>query len=261
MRDYGIDKGLIEFRDDSKRDQRGWSKGFWGFRKMFRDYLTKLNVAFYDMCCPAATTAGIFPVRYNLNTETLERFNPLTGDEGGWQGVFQTAGAFDSVELADGTVGDLAIKFGNDGNNGLYGVSDTVLGVAVEGAQVATFGTTNMSVNGVANLAGTMFAGFYPTATQQNITAGTGGAINVTSFLTTINTDAGGDAFTMAAGTLVGQRKRIRLVADGGGDGVVTPTSLSGGTTITFNDAGDVVDLIWNGTNWFVIDNSGATVA
>jgi hypothetical protein len=75
MRDYGIDKGLVEFRDDSDRKQRGWSKGFWGFRKMFRDYLTKLNVAFYDTCCPAASEENVYPVRYNASLERLEYFN------------------------------------------------------------------------------------------------------------------------------------------------------------------------------------------
>jgi hypothetical protein len=75
MRDYGIDKGSVRYLDDSKRDYRGWSKGFWGFRKMFRDYLTKLNVAFFDECCPAATEEGMFPVRYNELLGRLEYFN------------------------------------------------------------------------------------------------------------------------------------------------------------------------------------------
>ena len=75
MKDYGLDKGLIQFRDDSDRKQRGWGKGFWGFRKMFRDYLTKLNVIFHDECCPATSEEGIYPVRYNANLQRLEYFN------------------------------------------------------------------------------------------------------------------------------------------------------------------------------------------
>lgn len=75
MRDYGIDKGFVQFRDDSKRDQRGWGKGFFGFRKMFRDYLTKLNVAFFDECCPAASEENMYPVRYNALLQRLEFFN------------------------------------------------------------------------------------------------------------------------------------------------------------------------------------------
>lgn len=142
MRDYGIDKGLIEFRDDSARNQRGWKNGFWGFRKMFRDYLTKLNVAFYDTCCPAATTDDIWPMRFNSGTGDVQRFDGTT-----WVAISENDGEFGAISVDDGLVSDLAIKFGNDGNNGLYGVSDTVLGVAVEGAQVATFTTTGMTTN------------------------------------------------------------------------------------------------------------------
>jgi hypothetical protein len=65
----------------------------------------------------------------------------------------------------------------------------------------------------------------------------------------------------LANGTQIGQLMLIRLVADGGGDGVITPASLSGGTTITFNDAADEAELLWNGTAWVVIKNLGVTVA
>ena len=107
----------------------------------------------------------------------------------------------------------------------------------------------------------TLYGGFYPGGAIQNITAGTGGAINVTSYFTTLNTDAGGDAYTLANGTVSGQLKKIYLLVDGGGDAVITPTSLSGGTTITMNDANDYVVLIWNGTAWVVIENIGSTIA
>jgi len=42
------------------------------------------------------------------------------------------------------------------------------------------------------------------------------------------------------------------MIVDGGDD-VVTVTSLSGGTIITFADVGDVAELMWNGTNWIAI--------
>lgn len=124
-------------------------------------------------------------------------------------------------------------------------------GVTVDGANIKDGGIT----------ANSMIAGFYPQGVTNNITAGTGGAISVTNYFTTINTDAGGDAFTLANGTQIGQLKLIRLVADGGGNGVITPTSLSGGTTITFDDAADEAELQWNGTAWVVIKNLGVTVA
>jgi hypothetical protein len=187
-----------------------------------------------------------------------------------------------SIALNDGLVSNLAIKIGADQNNGLYGISDTQLGIAVEGVlvgganttglftgniaeQVTNAGVTVDSVllkdGGVSNSAGTIFAGYYPLAVQDNITAGTGGAIVVTNYLTTINTDAGGDAFTLADGTQIGQLKKILLVADGGGDGVITPAHLTGGTTITMDDAADYVILIWSGTSWSALENSGCIIA
>ena len=76
MKQQGIDKRLVQTRDTSSRNQRGWTKNFWDFRKMFWDYLKKLNVTFYDACCPtAAEDEGAFPVRYNTLLERLEYFN------------------------------------------------------------------------------------------------------------------------------------------------------------------------------------------
>lgn len=77
MKDKGLDKGIIKELDDSKRSQFGRSKSFFGFRKMFRDYLTKLHVAFYDTCCEAASESGIYPVRWNESLSRLEKFDGL----------------------------------------------------------------------------------------------------------------------------------------------------------------------------------------
>lgn len=124
-------------------------------------------------------------------------------------------------------------------------------GVAVDGVSLKDGGVG----------ANSMFAGFFPITAQNNIAAAAGGAIAVTNYLTTINTDAGGDAFTLANGAQIGQLKKILLVVDGGGDAVITPVSLTGGTTITMNDAADYVILIWTGTAWVAIENSGSTIA
>lgn len=39
-------------------------KNYYALRKLFADYLTKLNVPFYDTCCPTASTPDSFPIRY-----------------------------------------------------------------------------------------------------------------------------------------------------------------------------------------------------
>ena len=103
---------------------------------------------------------------------------------------------------------------------------------------------------------------FVPAVAQQSLAAG-GGAVNITSYYTAGASDAGGDAWTLADGSHVGQLKKVQLITDGGGDAVLTPSNLSGGTTITFADAGDFAVLIWNGTDWVAIelgnDADGAT--
>jgi hypothetical protein len=88
------------------------------------------------------------------------------------------------------------------------------------------------------------------------------GAINVTSYYTAWTTTGASQAGTLANGTFPGQKKKIQLIVDGG-DGVLTPVELAGGTTITFADAGDFVILRWDGAEWNVIergnDADGAT--
>ena len=81
---------------------------------------------------------------------------------------------------------------------------------------------------------------------QQVINAN--GAITLTELntaLTSVTTT--GVAFTLADGTFPGQTKRIQLVADGGSDAVVT---FNTDATVTFDDLGDVAELVWNGSDW-----------
>jgi hypothetical protein len=85
------------------------------------------------------------------------------------------------------------------------------------------------------------------------------GAVDLVTGVTEITT-TGAQAYTLADG-VVGQLKVITMVVDGG-DATLTPATLNGASTITFNDAGDTVLLVYVTTlGWTVISNSGATVA
>ena len=102
----------------------------------------------------------------------------------------------------------------------------------------------------------------FPIAAQQALSGA--GAVDLASYYTawtTVGSD-GADAGTLADGLFYGQRKRVQLIVDAD-DGVLTPVNLSGGTTITFADAGDFAELVWNGTEWVAIqlgnDADGAT--
>ena len=88
------------------------------------------------------------------------------------------------------------------------------------------------------------------------------GAINITSLATTFTSTATGNALTLADGAQ-GQLKTIIYVAEaaGGDTGVLTPSNLGSGTTITFNAVGDSVTLQFAGTDWWVVGFRGAVVA
>jgi hypothetical protein len=88
------------------------------------------------------------------------------------------------------------------------------------------------------------------------------GAVNITSLATAFTSTATGNALTLADGAQ-GQLKTIIYVAEaaGGDTGVLTPTNLGSGTTITFNAVGDSVTLQFAGTDWWVVGLRGAAVA
>lgn len=101
---------------------------------------------------------------------------------------------------------------------------------------------------------GSTVAPVLPIAASQALSGA--GAINITSYYTAWTTTAA-NAGTLANGAQKGQLKKIQLIVDGG-DGTLTPTSLSGGTTITFADVGDYAVLAWNGTAWVAIELGNA---
>lgn len=87
------------------------------------------------------------------------------------------------------------------------------------------------------------------------------GAVNVTTGTTAFTSTGTGNALTLADG-VAGQFKTIIYVAEGAGTdtGILTPTNLGGGTTITFNAVGDAVTLQFVGSDWWVVGLRGAVV-
>jgi hypothetical protein len=91
------------------------------------------------------------------------------------------------------------------------------------------------------------------------------GALDLNADIHIVKT-TGAATGTLAAGKFDGQKKTIVLRADGG-DYVLTPVAVAGGTTLTFADANDAVDLIWinNHTSttgkWTVVGNNGVVLA
>lgn len=192
-------------------------------------------------------------------------------------GVNRFAGVVvQDVDNSSGSAGDLNVEFYNKGRFLLTGsgFAQTSVGQSVFAIDNYTIQLAGSSATYIGVIKEYVSAtqvwveidtthaaddSWFPTGTAQSLSGA--GAINVTSYLTkwtTTSTDAG----TLADGTRTGQMKKIQLIVDGG-DGTLTPTSLSGGTTITFADAGDTAILKWDGTNWVAIelsnDADGAT--
>lgn len=88
------------------------------------------------------------------------------------------------------------------------------------------------------------------------------GAVNVTTTTTAFTATAPAHALTLANGT-AGQIKTVCMVAtSGGGTGILTPTTKTGYTTITFNAAGDSVMLQYFTTaGWCIIGSRGVAIA
>jgi len=99
------------------------------------------------------------------------------------------------------------------------------------------------------------------TGSVQDLTGA--GAVDITNLITEITAENTGDALTLADGS-AGQVKIITYVAESaaGDTAILTPTTLAGGTTITFGDVGDGVVLVYGTTaGWVVVGNNGATIA
>ena len=122
------------------------------------------------------------------------------------------------------------------------------------GVGVAT-PSQKLDVNGDVAISG---GSLYLSQTAQSST-GTSTA-DLTKAVTELTLSSGSDAASLANGT-VGQIK-IFVVVGGSGSCVLTPTTLNGGTTITFNGIGDAVTLLYVATvGWTVIGSNSVVVA
>jgi len=163
----------------------------------------------------------------------------------------------DGVNILNGTV-DLngtanALILDADGDTHISSPSDDQIDISINGSDDFTITSNSFNVLAGSTIAGpsSTFGTFIPISTQQNLSGA--GAVNVTSYYTAWTT-TGSNAGTLADGVVKGQLKKIQMVTDGG-DGTLTPTNLSGGTTITFADVGDYVLLYFNGTAWVLLES------
>ena len=102
-------------------------------------------------------------------------------------------------------------------------------------------------------------APFYIDAAPQALSGP--GAVDIVSPVTNFTSTGATDALTLADSTQIGQVKVLNHAVDGGGY-VLTPTTLSGGTTITVTDVGVSITLMWTASGWRLMSQTGvATIA
>ena len=132
-------------------------------------------------------------------------------------------------------------------------------GVTVDSMAIKDGGLTLLAAGAVLGQGSTK-GSLVPAAAQQALSGA--GAVNITTYYTAV-TNTGANALTLVDGAQVGQLKKIQMIVDPGSDSTLTPSNLSGGSTIVFADVGDYCVLMWDGTNWVALelgnDADGAT--
>ena len=169
------------------------------------------------------------------------------------------------------TVGDLSLSnVAASGTLAVTGAATLSSTLAVTGASTLTGNVSaggTLAVTGASTLTGLLTAnGDVLLGAAKVVGFGApqalsgAGACNVTTLATLFTSTGGAQALTLADGTRAGQVKFIAHVVDGG-SGVLTPTTKTGFSTVTFTNVNDWAALIWSGSAWFVLAYSGATIA
>jgi len=145
---------------------------------------------------------------------------------------------------------DTRIAGDNDANLVYTDAGDDKVGIGTDTPD------EKLDVNG--NLAIT--GGFLRLATTPQSLSGSGSLVVNTSAAVTYITTVGGSATLSFADGVQGQEKTLVMIGDAG-DAVLSPSSPSGFTTITFNDVGDTARLIFLNSKWNILSVYGASVA
>ena len=159
----------------------------------------------------------------------------------------------------DGSVSSPSIV--TTGAAGVY-IGPTTAGLTTAGSHYALLtGSGILTVNTSATTGGfagsgtTQIVPIHIAAAQNDIAAGNPGAIPLTNYFTTVNSDAGGDTWTLADGVCIGQLKRIQIKVRAGAATVTGKLNAAGAAlTLTFANAGEYAIFMWNGTGWVPLE-------
>lgn len=182
-----------------------------------------------------------------------------------------TTGLLDGVSECKYLAG-VSVKLKNDGTNA---IAQTNMGkvVWVQDDQTVRGTAGNGVVAGLAEyieadgqvlvLVDPIYAAYEAESAGQE-TVAAAGALSLYTRTSLLSID-GTKAYTLGAGTYVGQRKTIRAVlATNTPAGTVTGAFNTDGTATTaalFNAVGDQLEVEWNGTAWQVLANTSVTLS
>jgi hypothetical protein len=160
------------------------------------------------------------------------------------------------INCYDGAASDFTVaKYGATVIAG--NASGTAALTLTKGDIVVSDGT--FSVSGLATLTAGIAAKVIFAGTETIAAAGTSTALDLAKTVHYVDADAGGDTFTLADG-VEGQIMTIAM-ASSTGVATITPTNLRGGTSVTFNAAGDSVVLQFIAAEWNILGGNSYGVS
>jgi len=148
------------------------------------------------------------------------------------------------------------------GTAGAYALYINATGANVEALKVdagAVVFDEVLTVTGLATLTAGIDAKVIFAGTETIAAGGTSTALSLSKTVHYVDADAGGDTFTLADGT-EGQIMTIAM-ASSTGTATITPTNLRGGTSVTFNAAGDSVVLQFIASEWNILGGNSYGVS
>ena len=225
----------------------------------------------------ANTTAYVTPAELgNVFDQELYAFNEIgiaaktfvEADTGAWYVTYTATGSV-ALTLPDATTlvnpTRFVLEIWDAGNAFVNNITISTAGGNIDGA--ASFGIQNTRAGLKIYCDGTNYFSVANTARATAAAIGLdtvntlsgAGAIVLTDNRVDFTSTGVGQALTLANG-VIGQELKIVHVVDGG-SGILTPTTLLGYTTITFNDVGDSVELQFGTGGWAIISVFNATIA
>ena len=138
------------------------------------------------------------------------------------------------------------------------GTGDVLISaLRVNGTTLDSADSTKITIAESVDVTGTLTANGLINGVQTLTGSGSTEVISLTETVTQLIT-TGVQNFSLANGT-EGQIKIITLKTDGG-NATVTPASFLNGTSITFDDVGDTMTMLYRSTGWIVLAQQNTTV-